>query len=243
MKLISLNIEGSNHLDHVIPYIQKESPDVVCLQEVNDHDVTKLKNEWHMEGLYVPTMHIDVDNEEGGSHLTIGAQYGVAIFSKLSDINFKTIYYVGSSERIPKFNRDPNSTNRVLLMAQIHHKNHTYHIITTHFTWTPNGQSTPLQHQELTQMMEKLKHIDDFVLCGDFNAPRGGDVWEKIAKKYQDNIPAHITTTLDPSLHRVKNLVRLVDGLFTTPGYHVTNVRVIDGVSDHMAIVADITAT
>lgn len=32
----------------------------------------------------------------------------------------------------------------------------------------------------------------------------------------------------------------MVDGLFTTSDYKASNVRLVDGVSDHMAIVADI---
>jgi hypothetical protein len=32
----------------------------------------------------------------------------------------------------------------------------------------------------------------------------------------------------------------MVDGLFTTPVYQTSNVKLVDGVSDHMAIVAEI---
>jgi hypothetical protein len=41
-------------------------------------------------------------------------------------------------------------------------------------------------------------------------------------------------------LHRVKGIMFMVDGLFTTSKYNATNVKLVDGVSDHMAIVANI---
>jgi hypothetical protein len=33
----------------------------------------------------------------------------------------------------------------------------------------------------------------------------------------------------------------MVDGLFTTPAYEAQDVKLVDGVSDHMAVVAPIT--
>jgi exonuclease III len=32
MKLININIEGDKHFDTVIPFLEKEKPDVLCLQ-------------------------------------------------------------------------------------------------------------------------------------------------------------------------------------------------------------------
>ena len=38
----------------------------------------------------------------------------------------------------------------------------------------------------------------------------------------------------------VSKALFMVDGLFTTPTYRALNVKLIDGISDHMAIVAEI---
>jgi hypothetical protein len=51
-------------------------------------------------------------------------------------------------------------------------------------------------------------------------------------------------TSIDADLHRDGDKVRkplMVDGLFTSPIYKCSNVRLQNGVSDHMAIVAEIT--
>ena len=66
------------------------------------------------------------------------------------------------------------------------------------------------------------------------------EAFDRIARKYKDNIPKKYKTSLDQNLHRVKGLQYMVDGLFTTPGYKASNVKLVDGVSDHVAIVADI---
>src|SRR3989344_53549 len=56
----------------------------------------------------------------------------------------------------------------------------------------------------------------------------------------KDNIPAEYKTSIDQNLHRVKGIQFMVDSLFTTPTYKASNVKLVDGGSDHMAIVSDI---
>jgi hypothetical protein len=45
-------------------------------------------------------------------------------------------------------------------------------------------------------------------------------------------------TSLDQNLHRVKGLQYMVDGCFSSGDVNVTSVKLCDGVSDHMAVVA-----
>ena len=88
--------------------------------------------------------------------------------------------------------------------------------------------------------MLSLLNLSDVVFCGDFNAPRGRETWLIIASKLKDNIPQDITTTIDGHLHRAGDLQIVVDGLFTSKNYKASDVRVISGISDHCAIVANI---
>jgi hypothetical protein len=53
-----------------------------------------------------------------------------------------------------------------------------------------------------------------------------------------DHLPANVTSTLDPQFHRAKGLEYVVDTIFSTPEYEVTEVRVLNGISDHKGIVA-----
>ncbi len=91
--------------------------------------------------------------------------------------------------------------------------------------------------------MGLLDAEEGFVLCGDFNAPRGGEIFSELAARYRDNIPAQYTTSIDASLHRAGDLQLMVDGIFTTPEYQASSVLLHSGVSDHYAVTADITKT
>ena len=49
-----------------------------------------------------------------------------------------------------------------------------------------------------------------------------------------------ISLNIERNLHRYKGVQCMVDVLFTTPSYKASNVKLVDGLSDHMAVVADI---
>ena len=62
----------------------------------------------------------------------------------------------------------------------------------------------------------------------------------RLAGRLRDNIPPPVTTSIDGPLHRAGDLGLMVDGMFTTQGYEAREVRVVDGVSDHCALVATV---
>jgi hypothetical protein len=57
---------------------------------------------------------------------------------------------------------------------------------------------------------------------------------------YKDNVPKEVDSTIDPVLHRAKDIRYMVDGVFSTPAYKVSEVEVREGVSDHKAILAQV---
>lgn len=241
MKLISVNIELNLHYDTVFGLIKKENPDVICIQELLEEDFDRFKNEFKMDGIYKPFYLVTLGHYSQSG----GKKHGVAIFAKnISTWGYK--FYTGSEENI---NKDPedyysdkkNSQNGVLLWADIKNLNgEVVRFATTHFTITKEGESTPKQLDDLNHLLEALEDLDDFVLCGDMNAPRGNETFTRLANKYIDNIPLEYKTSIDQNLHRVKGIMFMVDGLFTAQKYEASNVKLVDGVSDHMAIVADI---
>jgi len=86
------------------------------------------------------------------------------------------------------------------------------------------------------------KKFEELIFCGDLNTPRGYEIWSDLAKRYRDNIPPSIDTTIDKNLHKSGQDIRLViDGLFTSKHYSASQVRVVPGTSDHMAVVAELT--
>lgn len=242
MKLVSINIELNKHYKTVLDFLKLQEPDVICLQELLEDDFEDFKKVLGKQGVFKSRRRVGKY-----SHLQDieGKKEGIAIFAK-KIIDSGSIYYEGSEENILKtyseyLSDEENNKNSVLLWVKTENEDgETYKFTTTHVPATKEGQSTPYQLRVINLLLKKLDSLGEFVFCGDMNAPRGNETFSRLAKKYKDNIPPEYKTSLDQNLHRVKNLQHMVDGLFTTPAYNASNVKLLDGISDHMAIVADI---
>jgi len=214
---------------------------VVCLQEVYEADLDQIKKETGLGFSSFVTNAICQLRCPPGS--TPRGAWGVAILSRLPLQNTSQAYYLFpdlKSDDFPDGIWDRQA--RALAWGTIEREGKTYTIATTHFTWSNNGSETELQKQSLENMVSILDTIGEFVLVGDFNAPRGMHiVFDTLAQKYTDNIPSSVESTLDPELHRVgKERKFVIDGLFSTPGYQASHVQVVTGVSDHCALVASV---
>lgn len=241
MKLISINIENNLHNELVLDFLKKEKPDVVCFQELLEEDFELYKNKLNFEGVHQIWSYWRSKNYPD----LLGKKQGIAIFSK-HIIDSGSIFYVGSEENIFKSFEEYNSNedfqkNKALVWAGVKNEDGVvYKFITTQFPVTEKGASTSYQLEVLDLFLEKISKLGEFVLCGDLNAPRGNETFGRLASKYKDNIPLEYKTSIDQNLHKVKGIQFMVDGLFTTPAYKTSNVRLQDGLSDHMAIIAEV---
>jgi endonuclease/exonuclease/phosphatase family metal-dependent hydrolase len=183
--------------------------------------------------------------------------YGQAIISKLPLVSSSALYYAGEHDPLFLFNNEQKEEvigrqARALSLIEVEKDDVRFKIATTHFTWTSSGQTSDAQRRDLVSLIALLDVQKEFVLSGDFNAPRGGEVFEALARKYKDNIPAKYEWSLDEHLHRISRETLaanaktagvpglMVDGLFSTPEYVTSNVILHSGVSDHCAITATI---
>ena len=242
MKLISVNIQNNFHNQVIVDFLKKEKPDVVCFQELLEEDLAFFRNKLSMEST---SYFADYVREEDYPGLG-GKRCGVAIFArKIVDCGY--IFYAGNEKNSKKsFQKwtieGDYQKNKALVWALIEiGVGKSFKCITSHLPWTPEGKTTPEQITAVEVMLQKLKDLGEFIFAGDMNALRGKEAFSKIAEKYKDNIPEEYKTSLDQNLHKVKGLQNMVDGLFTTPTYKASNVKLVDGLSDHMAIVAEIT--
>jgi len=237
--LVSVNIERSKHLGQVIPFLKGRAPEVTAIQECMERDVPLLQETLQAECAYTPLcMFTGRSDEEGGV-------YGQAIFSRLPIHVTSSEHYGGEKEPLKIFHdkdtlEDIVRVARVLTSVEVEKEGSRFRIATTHFTWSPHGEVTPLQRQDLAALLPILEKLGEVVLTGDFNAPRGRGTWNTIAGKYKDNIPLKYTSSIDGAFHRAGNLPYVVDGLFTTPEYVASNVELHSGLSDHMAVTATI---
>lgn len=237
ISLVSLNIEGDKHIDAVIGFLQKNKPEVVCLQEVFEKNFPVIKKHLGMAGYFAP-MTIE-KTSDSKNNLTA---CGVAILTSLRAEKMPPpLYYFGKSDSIPfAIKGDPNTVNKVILSIVLSKNNNRFTFGTTHFTLSDGGKADENQRKDLEEMLKLLSGFEEIILCGDFNAPRGGEIFSKISSKYKDNIPPEYETSIDSKLHRAKGLKLMIDGLFSTPHYQIKNVRLVDGVSDHCAITAEV---
>ncbi len=242
--LVSVNIERSKHLDRVIPFLQSRTPDVACFQELCEADIETIMAACGAQSVHFSPMSrtIDLDNS--------ASVQGPCIMSKYPMLMSRTATYAGDDSRIPEARVGDQSTydtaNYALLTADIAIQSDTVRVCTTHFLWSPRGSVTEKQRVGMRGLVKELEQSGDFVLTGDFNAPRGGEMFNELASRWKDNIPLQYKTSIDVELHRAGKThadelaTKMVDGLFTTPYYEASEVTLVSGVSDHCAVVADI---
>jgi endonuclease/exonuclease/phosphatase family metal-dependent hydrolase len=237
LSVASINIEMSKHLDRICAFLSQRKPDIVCLQELCDRDVARFSASLGgATPFFVPM----------SERLDAKATTGVGIFSLLPIETPRALYYRGSPAGVPQFDLTSAYTksqtqNHLIAACEVLKENTIFKISTTHFTWTPDGTADDIQRHDLQALLECLNTLDQFVLCGDFNFPRGGELFTIMASLFKDNIPTRYTTSIDPILHRAGPLELMVDGVFSTTYYSVSNVELHSGVSDHCAVTFDIT--
>lgn len=242
LKLISLNVERSKHLSRNLPFFLAEKPDVLCLQEVFEPDLERFQRELEMPFLvWLPDALIDHETNSTGRP----GYSGQAILSHQPLTAIGREYYYMPERGIAlqmKQIVDARSTNaQGIVWASLEKDGEIFTIANTHFTWTPDGESNLAQETDFVPLKAILTDLPPHILVGDLNAPRGQRMWEKFGTLYaEDGIPADTETTIDPHFHENKGLRLVVDALFLDSSYRVGSVRIVAGLSDHMAVVAEI---
>lgn len=247
LKLVSLNVERSLHLDRCIPFLTHEAADVVCIQEIMERDIALFESAIGAKCSFAGMAHHE-------SHYEQGVQ-GIGLFSRVPLRDVVVTPYVDVPEPLPVY--EPTTAERkratqryVLLSARIGVGEDEIHLATTHFTWTPDGLPDTYQKEDIVRLLAILNELRVDLIVGDFNAPRGGEIFAQFAARYTDTIPPHYTTSLDLELHRAVRAGKvheidhkMVDGLFINDRVIADRVTLVTGVSDHAAIVAHLSTT
>lgn len=228
LKIVSVNVEKDRHKETVKKFLDQESAEVVCLMEVCEADLGYFAGDKYKHISYIPNV-----------RLADGGTAGVAIISELPLNNIEKITYGG--RKILELEKSNKGTHLpVLILAEINE----YQIGTIHGTWTEGGAVDDDQRQDVASLLDILADRE-LVLCGDFNIPRGNEMYQELLSRYKDNIPSSVVTTIDPELHAANKVERgklslVVDYAWSSPGYRVQNLRLVSGVSDHLGLVFEI---
>jgi endonuclease/exonuclease/phosphatase family metal-dependent hydrolase len=239
VRLMSLNVERSGHLDRFVPFVRQFAPDILCLQELMESDVPAI-----IAGTAFSEAHFAAMARH--SDAPVETPFGVGIFSRAPIEAPEVEVYAGDGDGMMVLDRrTPETrvatTRYVLARATCRFDGFAMALATTHFPWTHNGLPSDFQFAALDRLIALIGDRP-IVLTGDFNAPRGGPLFDRLAAHLTDNIPANVTTTIDPELHRAGALELVVDGLFTSPHYQASDVSVHPGLSDHQAVTGVIEA-
>jgi len=240
ISLVHLNTERSIHLDRIRPFLSAATPDVVCLQEFPQPYVQEFETLLEAESIFVPMVRYHDDVVQG-----------LCIFSKKPITKTFIERYGGNEGEILRLDESNyrsihDSIRSSLLVCDIEDGDTTHRIGTTHFPVTEKGSVAEYQRTDMHNLLLLLKKQNELVFTGDFNAPRGGEIFSALASKYTDNVPGQYESSLDPVLHRAAKdrwdelKDKMVDGLFSTSGYTVNDVEMVCGVSDHCALTATI---
>ena len=236
MKLVSVNIEWQKHLDTVGAFLAREAADVVALMEVVETDVPTLAGERYPYMTFMPNCRV-------GEQIS-----GVAVLSRYPISTIAKLYCGrGSETDIPI--RGTGTHAPVVLLADVATPEGVYRIGAVHFTWTPDGQPTPEQERDVATLLAYLPQYQPLILAGDFNIPRKVNrLYDTLHAHLIDNIPEDVVNSIDPDLHYANKEERgklslMVDYVWTTPEYTARGVRLVNGVSDHCAVVGALDST
>lgn len=236
LSLVTLNIERNKHLGKVVPFLKERMYDVVCLQEVYEEDTARIAADLGATYQFSTRLRTIVNGNAW--------KEGTAILSRVPVRSFDTIWYAGLTTEEPPIDPDAwirfqfHTQRFVIVTATIEKDGDTFRIATTHFPGSKGGEADDIQRESLKLLLEKAASLGEMVLCGDFNAPRGKEIFSALTETYTDNVPHEYTTSIDGEFHRVGPLPYMVDGIFSTKGYKVHDVDMVCGLSDHCALTA-----
>jgi endonuclease/exonuclease/phosphatase family metal-dependent hydrolase len=243
LKVVSVNIEFDRNLDTVIPFLKKETWDVLLLNELLEEDISVFENAFGEKVFFKPTMRMP--RPRGVVSLGSGVMARVPARHTVTQCAGRREEGTALIERFVSHVPD---LKYLLFLSGVEKDGTTYRIGLTHFPWTKDGQPDEYQRETLSNFLTLTREYGEMALFGDFNIPRGNELYEKLAQEFTDNIPREYKTSLDENLHNVgkEKFVSegmntyVVDYCFTTPSYRASNARLEFGVSDHAAVIADI---
>lgn len=260
IKLVSLNMgRGLPGLEGMLKFLQETDWDVACIQDVRETHIMDNVTIFGESRHFVPmTRHLF-----GG----VRENVGIGIFSrKHSFVSTSAHAFWGDVSPVKDlkgvtFDANGNATphnleevrsseSRLAVFADLKVGDHVFRIGTLHGVWVPAGKTD--NHQRLymgrlRQIMNRMIHTP-FVLAGDFNAARGGEIYNMLVhedptlpEQIEDAFPGDIPNTIDwKNRGKVSGPDLVVDYILKNQGLSVSDVKVHFGVSDHAAITATI---
>ena len=227
---------GVGLFDDTLDFISHERPDVVLLQEVYEGSLERISNALGGQIVFSRMCRLSMTDREEDAE-----GWGVAIGSRYPLLNATESYYDATRIEPGKLVLNNGSDHsHSLLQAQVAVGSARFNFGTTHFTWHNRAEPSDEQLGDFKILDDILGRTPDLVLTGDFNSPRGHPIFDSIAQRYRDNIPVDVDTTNDAGVRPEAAWRLVIDGFFTSGHYRVPNLRMVQGLSDHKGILAEV---
>lgn len=260
LNVLHLNIERNKHLDSVHTLIQEKNPDIICLQEIMYKDAVKLASDFGCGLAFSPLLSIKNGDNQDNQGSAIMSHYPIRDINihRYDDDKNIDVPVHSDDEVISHNGKRPNdrfmyhyAVLEVLVQCDA------YKIVTVATTHFPvvdhHGHKLPdhdLSKLKSIKEIEKTNEYLDRVLnvirklqspiifTADLNNARGDFVYDSIAHELVDTVPLEVDSTIDPKIHRVKKLKLVVDTIMTSQNIELNSFELIEGVSDHKALIA-----
>lgn len=212
------NCDNGERISEIAEDIQKHSPDVICVQEIDmnvsrsgKRDVLKeLAEKLQMNYCFFPAIRLQ------------GGTYGVGILS---------VYPLENCSLQPLDVRKGDE-NRVLASAEITVNGQTVHIYNTHLSF----EDTQTRLQQIKALNTVISQNTPFILTGDFNA--------ESFQEFSDLSGVHAANTKDAPYQTyigddADTVFRSIDNIFVSDNFEMKEVTLGDTtVSDHQPLIA-----
>lgn len=242
-KLVTYNIWHGTFIDKAVKFLQREKPQVVCIQEIgrdgigfSQHSINMMEQmgrELRMRGEYEEMFRGNIGKGEYG--------FGVAMFSTFS-LEEKRVWLYEHENTQRVF--EPAVQDRYYLPRRLvgirYRELGNLWVFTTHFTITPDTKPTEHQLKQARVVKDILNNFPESIFCGDMNTVPGTDTYRWLSKNMVD-VSMPETPTLHPTIHSVGSKGYHVDYLFYASDrlkHLKTTIPVVDG-SDHLPVVVE----
>lgn len=200
MKLIQLNIWQGRILRHVTHFLEKEQPDIVCLQEVySTPDPVRWWDSFsaleamqrslpYMQWFFAPLYSFEVQGRKVTAGNAIGSRFPIS----QQKVMFTTGHFTDVNE-------DPISNVRNVQTCQLELKDgKTLSVANHHAYWDKNPAGTPDSVRCMQQVKEAVDQLPvPKVLCGDMNVRPESETMQLFKGSLANLTEIHkLTTTL-----------------------------------------------
>lgn len=243
MKLVQLNIWQGRLLGQILAFLEKEQPDLLCLQEVYSSDLDSVILSFfrsyeaiqatlpNHQGFFSPVYDIAVLGKQ--------VRFGTAIFSRYPMSDQETVLISGELQSYKTFDDYiPNTRN--LQRVTIHiDDTHSFCLVNHHGYWVANELGDDISVEKMKKVAGIVADSPRPLICsGDFNVTPESPAMKPLQEQLRDLTQEYKLPTTLSQFGKVPNVP--CDHILVSKGIDVQRFNGSDElVSDHKALILE----